>query len=54
MLLLSFLSGADQRWLTRQFTLHGRLINVIGGILLIGIGMYDLASNWELITAFLA
>jgi hypothetical protein len=30
-----------------------RLINVIGGLLLVGIGIYDLASNWELIRTFL-
>ncbi len=53
LLLLSFLSAANQRWIIRQFTLHGRLINVVGGLLLIGIGVYGLASNWELITAFL-
>jgi cytochrome c-type biogenesis protein len=54
LLLLSFLSAANQRWIIRQFTLHGRLINVIGGLLLIGIGVYGLASNWALITAFLS
>jgi len=54
LLFLSFLSAANQRWIIRQFTLHGRLINVIGGLLLIGIGVYDLANNWELIMAFLA
>lgn len=53
LLLLSFLSAANQRWIVRQFTLHGRLINVIGGLLLIGIGVYGLVSNWALITAFL-
>jgi len=54
LLALSFLSGASQRWLIRQFALRARLINVIGGLLLVGIGVYDLWSNWELITAFLA
>lgn len=53
LLLLSFLSAANQRWIVRQFTLHGRLINIAGGVLLIGIGVYGLASNWDLITAFL-
>jgi cytochrome c-type biogenesis protein len=54
LLLLSFLSAANQRWIVRQFTLHGRLINIAGGVLLIGIGLYGLISNWDLITAFLA
>lgn len=53
LLLLSFLSAANQRWIVRQFTLHGRLINIAGGVLLIGIGVYGLVSNWDLITAFL-
>jgi cytochrome c-type biogenesis protein len=29
LLVLSFLSGAAQRWITRQFALHSRLINVL-------------------------
>jgi cytochrome c-type biogenesis protein len=53
LLALSFLSGAAQRWITRQFARHARLINVIGGLLLVGIGAYDLWSNWELITTYL-
>jgi cytochrome c-type biogenesis protein len=46
LLLLSFLSGASQRWITRQFAVHSRAINVVGGLLLIGIAVYDIASNW--------
>jgi cytochrome c-type biogenesis protein len=53
LLALSFLSGAAQRWLTRQFAQHARLINVIGGVLLVGIGAYDLWTNWDLIATFL-
>jgi cytochrome c-type biogenesis protein len=53
LLLLSFLSGANQRWLTRQFAQHSRLINVVGGLLLIGVAVYDLASNYKMILAFL-
>jgi cytochrome c-type biogenesis protein len=53
LLALSFLSGAVQRWITRQFALHARLVNLIGGFLLVGIGVYDLWSNWELIRIFL-
>ena len=53
LLALSFLSGAAQRWITRQFALRARLINLIGGLLLVGIGVYDLVSNWELIRVFL-
>jgi cytochrome c-type biogenesis protein len=53
LLLLSFLSGAAQRWITRQFALHARKINIAAGVLLVGIGLYDLWNNWELIQAFL-
>lgn len=53
LLALSFLSGAAQRWITRQFALHSRLINVIGGLLLVGIGAFDLWSNWGLIRVYL-
>lgn len=54
LLALSFLSGAAQRWITRQFAQHARLINVVAGLLLVGIGLYDLWSNWDLIHTFLA
>ena len=53
LLALSFLSGAAQRWVTQQFAMHARLINLVGGLLLVGIGIYDLVSNWELIRVFL-
>jgi hypothetical protein len=32
-LALSFLSGAAQRWITRQFAMRARLINLLGGVL---------------------
>jgi cytochrome c-type biogenesis protein len=53
LLLLSFLSGANQRCLTRQFAQRARLINTIGGLLLISVAIYDMASNWESIQLFL-
>lgn len=53
LLLLSFLSGAAARWITREFARRARLINIISGLLLVGIGIYDLAANWALITAYL-
>jgi cytochrome c-type biogenesis protein len=49
LLILSFLSGAAQRWITRFFAQHSRIINVIGGILLVGLGIYDFIVNWEFI-----
>jgi len=52
LLVLSFLSGAAQRWITRQFALRAQLINVISGLLLLGVGVYDLSVNWPLIRAY--
>lgn len=53
LLVLSLLSGAAQRWITRFFARHNRAVNLISGLLLVGIGVYDLWVNWELIRAFL-
>jgi cytochrome c biogenesis protein CcdA len=53
LLALSFLSGAAQRWITRQFAQRARLLNVLSGVLLVGVGVYDLASNWDSIRLFL-
>jgi len=53
LLVLSFFSGAAQRWITRQFAQRARLINLVSGLLLFGIGVYDLVLNWELIGAYL-
>ena len=52
LLSLSFLSCSAQRWLTRQFAKRARLINVVGGLLLIGVAIYDLSVNWELLRNF--
>jgi cytochrome c-type biogenesis protein len=54
LLLLSLLSGAAQRWITRQFALHARLINILSGLLLLGVGIYDLSANWSLLQIYLA
>jgi cytochrome c-type biogenesis protein len=53
LLVLSLLSGATQRSLTRWFARNARLVNLVGGLLLVGVGMYDLAQNWEMIWVFL-
>jgi cytochrome c-type biogenesis protein len=49
LLVLSLISGASQRWITRQFALHSRSINLISGLLLISVGVYDLIVNLEFI-----
>lgn len=52
LLLLSFLSGAAANWITRAFARRARLINVVSGLLLVGIGIYDLVVNWEMISSY--
>ncbi len=54
LLALSFLSGAAQHSITRLLARYGRLINMMGGLLLVGVGIYDLAQNWEMILAYLS
>lgn len=49
LMVLSFLAGAKQRWITRQFARYGNWVNRIGGLILIAIAVVDMASNWELI-----
>jgi cytochrome c biogenesis protein CcdA len=52
LLILSFLSAALQRQLTTLFARHSRIVNFIGGLLLVGVVIYDLSKNWELLQMF--
>jgi len=52
LLILSFLSAAFQRQLTVFLARHSRVVNMVGGALLIGVAIYDLAKNWELVRLF--
>ena len=52
LLILSLLSGSFQRQLTTLFAKHGRVVNIIGGLLLVGIALYDLSQNWEMLRLF--
>jgi cytochrome c-type biogenesis protein len=52
LLILSLLSGALQHRLTSLFARDSRLINAIGGLLLMGIAMYDIFQNWEILRLF--
>jgi len=52
LLVLSLLSGAWQHQITRLFARHARVINLIGGLILIFIGVYDLIQNWDLLIAY--
>lgn len=52
LLALSLLSGALQRQITRLFAIHALAVNRIGGLLLVGVGLYDLWSNWGLLRIY--
>ena len=53
LLFLSFLSGAAQRWITRQFARRARLINLLSGVLLMAVGIYDFTANWASLQVYL-
>ena len=53
LLILSLLSGALQHRLTSFFARYNNRVNFFGGLLLIGIAIYDLASNWVLLKLFI-
>jgi cytochrome c-type biogenesis protein len=53
LLVLSLLSGAVQRSITGFFTRYTRWVNLVGGLVLIGLGVYDFAINWPLIVSYL-
>jgi cytochrome c biogenesis protein CcdA len=38
-----------QRSITLWLARHARLVNLVGGVLLIAIAVYDMWVNWELI-----
>jgi cytochrome c-type biogenesis protein len=52
LMILSLLSGVTQRWLVRAFAMHTRQIYLVGGLLLVGIGVYDLVSNWSILAIY--
>lgn len=49
LLVLSFLGGALQKPITRFFARHSRWVNLVSGLLILGLGVYDLYINWPLI-----
>ena len=50
--ILSLLSGALQRQLTTLFARHNRIVNIVGGLLLVSVAIYDLNLNWEMLRSF--
>jgi cytochrome c-type biogenesis protein len=53
LLALSLLSGTLQRQVTRFFAVRARQVNLVGGLLLLVVGFYDLWVNQDLILAYL-
>ena len=52
LLVLSLLSGALQHQLTTLFARHSRLINLVGGLVLIGVATYNVVQNWGMLRFF--
>jgi cytochrome c-type biogenesis protein len=53
LLLLSFLSAGLQRQLTTLFARHSRVVNFLGGLILVGIAIFDLSKNWKFLRLFI-
>jgi len=53
LLVLSFLSGALQKPITIFFARHSRWVNLVSGLLIFGLGVYDLILNLEFIRSSL-
>jgi cytochrome c-type biogenesis protein len=51
LVLLSLLAGARRQQVVRFITRHHRTIEIVGGVLLIGAGLWDLTINWDAITS---
>jgi cytochrome c-type biogenesis protein len=47
LVLLSLLAGARRQQVVRFITSHHRTIEIVGGLLLIGVGLWDFAQNWD-------
>ena len=52
LLILSVLSGRFQSQVTAYLTRNNRIVNFVGGLLLIGIALYDVIQNWNLFLIF--
>lgn len=47
LVVLSLLAGARQQQIVRYITAHHRAIEIVGGLLLVGVGVGDLIINWD-------
>jgi cytochrome c-type biogenesis protein len=52
LLILSVLSAVLQRQLTGFFARHSRIVNIVGGLLLISVAIHDLGRNWASLQLF--
>jgi cytochrome c-type biogenesis protein len=52
LLVISLLTGAAQRELTRFFARHSRVVNLVGGLLLVSVGIFNLIYNWSMLAIF--
>jgi cytochrome c-type biogenesis protein len=50
--ILSLLSAGLQFQLTTLFAKYSRTINIVGGLLLVGIAIYDIYLNWDMLSFF--
>jgi len=53
LLILSFMTGSASHRVSTFLARHSRIINLVGGMLLVGIAVFDLIKNWDMITAYL-
>ena len=53
LLVVSILAAARRDWLGRQLTQKHSLLNWIAGLILIGIGAWNLKTNSHLLSAYL-
>ena len=54
LLAMSLLAGGLQRQIAQVLARRARVINLLGGLLLVSIGVYDAIANWELISTVLS
>jgi cytochrome c-type biogenesis protein len=52
LLILSLLTGVLQKQLTTLFARYNRQVNLVGGLLLVGVAVYDFSKNWNSIRLF--
>lgn len=52
LLVLSFLAAAKGDWLASQFAARHTMLNRIAGLVLMGVGSWDLKTNWDLLRVY--